>query len=46
MALNYTPKFRKLPNVPSTLMPGVVLSTTFDYVPDEGTGTALVFDET
>ena len=46
MALNYTPQFRKLPNVPSTLMPGVVLSTTFDYVPDEGTGTALVFDDT
>ena len=46
MALNYTPQFRKLPNVPNTLMPGVVLSTTFDYVPDEGTGTALVFDET
>ena len=46
MALNYIPQFRKLPNVPSTLMPGVVLSTTFDYVPDEGTGTALVFDET
>ena len=36
MALNYIPQFRKLPNVPSTLMPGVVLSTTLSVSDNSG----------
>ena len=36
MALNYIPQFRKLPNVPSTLMSGVVLSTTLSVSDDSG----------
>ena len=36
MALNYIPQFRKLPNVPNTLMPGVVLSTTLSVSDDSG----------
>ena len=36
MALNHTPQFRKLPNVPNTLMPGVVLSTTLSVSDDSG----------
>ena len=46
MALNYTPQFRKLSGVPNVFKPGVVLSTTFDYIPNETGGTSLVLDET
>ena len=45
MALNHTPQFRKLSGVPSTLKPGVVLSTTFNYTPAEGNDESLSVDE-
>ena len=45
MALNHSPQFRKLSGVPSTLKPGVVLSTTFNYTPAEGNDESLSVDE-